>query len=1096
MQPSHLGNFVIIDATPFGKNVRGFEKHISSIKSPILLLDRENGKEMPMTKQLADVYFQDTPNWQSLRMSTTSLYSSAFKEDGKFTAKLFNDLLRAVVKIPESHTITVFDACANVGSNTSFFSSMFNVIATEIDEQEFGRLKNNMRVFNSPFDVQLYQASCLDIIDDWIVNKKSHPVDIIFFDPPWGGPLYRVIKQDKLILGLDNRDTVEIIDTCIDYNLAYVYVMKHPYNTAIQSKHPHYTITIYNEKDNKLREFYRLTFWFDPSLGIKEKPSLLKDLIPQSHRQRGDRSDEKQKTETSDFTGEDIQVSFPAHYAIPLPTTQWEQYGRGKRQLPGDNFLPFDEDKPLSVLERELKAFKSMHFGQRKLLLTEILFYSLYGKKDTHVIYAGAAPGHHSIFMSKLFPSFHFDLVDPAPWNEEWVHQYSDLGKEYNAPVPFTNGEPKTYKISDKINVYHGFFTDELASYLGKKYRDRPVLFLSDIRDIGIESRSDDIHERDAIVHEEMEAQATWFKLINEARSENVYGMFKFKVTFGIPSTTYLAGTLYYQPWAPLLSPEMRLITNTTEKMTYDNDWIEQHLQWYNRVARNTLQTPPTSQMNGTFDALFEYDIIKLYLQRVLRVTPTPQQVFEKMMEITKMLHEVFPTSGEYNEKSRKFCIEAGYTVPFERRMKRIQQVIDKRRKYATPTILTDITAIPVELKKRDARDFSNLSFSQLVQFINHLREYEEPIHDYKHLYLYKGRLVAVDLVSSRVDNRRKLAAQALRVYEKANRSQGDPSLFDIMEKDVLTFELTCDLDTALAEALASVDDLQYDLSQAYGKMYGGLQLLKKETPSRYACPRNTFGTLYRDQRSRMMGLIQKITGNKNEEFVQSFYGGSGEDKSDFTLLINLQKVARHEVQSAYKYIAMKKMFGDAGVSLSSMTHMLDVGGGSGELSHEIKKEHPNMSVTNMDVKRWQTKEHKSAFEGVEYVFVDTTKFPFADASFDCISSIQVLHHIDDPYTMLEEITRCLKPDGYFFVREHDCGSLEDKLTCDLEHMLYDVTMDETYSAFYNYRAYFFSQESLQALLSSVGFVPIQIGKGEGKTNYSKSYYSLWQYKP
>lgn len=40
------------------------------------------------------------------------------------------------------------------------------------------------------------------------------------------------------------------------------------------------------------------------------------------------------------------------------------------------------------------------------------------------------------------------------------------------------------------------------------------------------------------------------------------------------------------------------------------------------------------------------------------------------------------------------------------------------------------------------------------------------------------------------------------------------------------------------------------------------------------------------------------------------------------------------------------------------------------------------------------------------------TSLPFADASFDCILSTQVLEHVDDPQRMLLECARVLKPNG------------------------------------------------------------------------------------
>lgn len=96
------------------------------------------------------------------------------------------------------------------------------------------------------------------------------------------------------------------------------------------------------------------------------------------------------------------------------------------------------------------------HWGQRKLLLSEIEFLTEHGSPGCIVIYAGAAPGTHIPYLVKLFPEVQtFVLYDPADFN-------------------VTN--------SERIEVNQGFFTDEVASRLKERFRNDSVLFISDIR--------------------------------------------------------------------------------------------------------------------------------------------------------------------------------------------------------------------------------------------------------------------------------------------------------------------------------------------------------------------------------------------------------------------------------------------------------------------------------------------------------------------------------------------------------------------------------------------------------------------------------------
>jgi hypothetical protein len=54
-----------------------------------------------------------------------------------------------------------------------------------------------------------------------------------------------------------------------------------------------------------------------------------------------------------------------------------------------------------------------VHWGQRKLLLTEIEFLTRYGHLSDTVIYAGAAPGTHTAVLAALFPKHKFHLHSP-----------------------------------------------------------------------------------------------------------------------------------------------------------------------------------------------------------------------------------------------------------------------------------------------------------------------------------------------------------------------------------------------------------------------------------------------------------------------------------------------------------------------------------------------------------------------------------------------------------------------------------------------------------------------------------------------------------
>jgi 2-polyprenyl-3-methyl-5-hydroxy-6-metoxy-1,4-benzoquinol methylase len=51
---------------------------------------------------------------------------------------------------------------------------------------------------------------------------------------------------------------------------------------------------------------------------------------------------------------------------------------------------------------------------------------------------------------------------------------------------------------------------------------------------------------------------------------------------------------------------------------------------------------------------------------------------------------------------------------------------------------------------------------------------------------------------------------------------------------------------------------------------------------------------------------------------------------------------------------------------------------------------------------------------GLEFINRDVSNLPFADNSFDMVTSIGMIDHVDDPDKVLIELQRVLRPDGYF----------------------------------------------------------------------------------
>jgi len=96
----------------------------------------------------------------------------------------------------------IMDGTANCGGNTISFGLFFDkVISIEFEKENFDALKNN---------VSLYDLDNVEIRHGNTLNYyKKEKYDILFLDPPWGGPNYK--KKSILDLKLGNKDIKDII---------------------------------------------------------------------------------------------------------------------------------------------------------------------------------------------------------------------------------------------------------------------------------------------------------------------------------------------------------------------------------------------------------------------------------------------------------------------------------------------------------------------------------------------------------------------------------------------------------------------------------------------------------------------------------------------------------------------------------------------------------------------------------------------------------------------------------------------------------------------------------------------------------------------
>jgi ubiquinone/menaquinone biosynthesis C-methylase UbiE len=293
-------------------------------------------------------------------------------------------------------------------------------------------------------------------------------------------------------------------------------------------------------------------------------------------------------------------------------------------------FRIIPDNLPREQYKRRTKEIKSvLHWGQRKLSLTEIEFFTLYlqnmytpenSGKHIYAVYAGSAPGTHILYLAKLFPTIHFELYDPREFSK------------------------KLLKNTKMINTYVQYFTDETAQqWVAANHPDKVILLISDIRTGEPEKQSKEMVE--ARVKIDHEWQKNWYNIIKPEMA-----MFKFRLPWNDEITEYLAGDIYIQPYPPATSTETRLIIGKDAGLKmYDNRKYEEQFFYFNNHIRplnfaNILDDLTPDEKHGVknnYDGAAEVHILEQYLNMKYGASSTQSKRHIKRLKIIDMIKNI-----------------------------------------------------------------------------------------------------------------------------------------------------------------------------------------------------------------------------------------------------------------------------------------------------------------------------------------------------------------------------------------------------------------------------------------------------------------------
>ena len=222
--------------------------------------------------------------------------------------------------------------------------------------------------------------------------------------------------------------------------------------------------------------------------------------------------------------------------------------------------------------------YQNYHWGQLKLLLSEIDFLINFSGKSKVVVYAGAAPGNHIPFLARMFPDRIFILYDP------------ELDAKF------------VIRPTPNIVIRKEYFTDEIA----RMYNGQHVMFITDIRTPKPKSSQ----KFEDLIRENMAMQKKWIKLMNPWNS-----LMKFRLPFDKGDTKYLKGYVFLQTFAKKDSTERRLVPTTYDEVKYNHTHSEEQMFYFNTEYRNRsfLDLDPFFGVN--YDTYRSYIILRRYIE-------------------------------------------------------------------------------------------------------------------------------------------------------------------------------------------------------------------------------------------------------------------------------------------------------------------------------------------------------------------------------------------------------------------------------------------------------------------------------------------------
>lgn len=155
---------------------------------------------------------------------------------------------------------SIIDGTAHIGCDTLNFGLTYpeaQITAIDIDPQAFTCLDQNVKTV---FNLEGEQARFKLLQEDFVVAMRTFPlpVDLIYLDPPWGGPEY--YKKQRLMLYLSDLPIYVIINDLFAKKASTYILLKVPKNFDVIEFTNHLSFSPWIKFFNVLKPNNRIAF--------------------------------------------------------------------------------------------------------------------------------------------------------------------------------------------------------------------------------------------------------------------------------------------------------------------------------------------------------------------------------------------------------------------------------------------------------------------------------------------------------------------------------------------------------------------------------------------------------------------------------------------------------------------------------------------------------------------------------------------------------------------------------------------------------------------------------------------------------------------